>query len=162
MINLDTNTRAGRMLAAGRLTLTFRSPTGTHLTVTAKCRAPKDGQSRWASCPEAEAKIIIFEVPSGGATWNDRIGKMTARGFTAEPGADPTRLWCVRQLLRYAAGQPMPDGLEVREEDLCGCCGRALTDPVSIDRGIGPDCYGRKTGSKHETRKQGPQQRLVA
>jgi hypothetical protein len=31
---------------------------------------------------------------------------------------------------------------------ICGCCGRTLTDPVSITRGIGPICWGRLGGAK--------------
>jgi hypothetical protein len=25
---------------------------------------------------------------------------------------------------------------------ICACCGRALTDPISLERGIGPECWG--------------------
>jgi hypothetical protein len=42
--------------------------------------------------------------------------------------------------------------LSCAEEARCGKCGRALTDPVSIARGIGPECYGASTGSAHETK----------
>lgn len=34
----------------------------------------------------------------------------------------------------------IPVNLEVRHEGTCGKCGRALTHPNSIDRGIGPEC----------------------
>lgn len=34
--------------------------------------------------------------------------------------------------------------MEFWHEGKCGCCGRALTDPVSIARGIGPDCWSRR------------------
>src|SRR5262252_6076133 len=37
----------------------------------------------------------------------------------------------------------MPPHMEVRHEGKCGRCGRKLTVPDSIDRGIGPECYGR-------------------
>ena len=33
--------------------------------------------------------------------------------------------------------------MEFWHEGKCGCCGRPLTDPVSIERGIGPDCWSR-------------------
>lgn len=36
----------------------------------------------------------------------------------------------------------------VLEAIVCGICGRKLTDPVSIERGIGPDCLGKTTGTK--------------
>jgi hypothetical protein len=34
----------------------------------------------------------------------------------------------------------IPSDLEVRHEGRCGRCGRQLTHPDSIDRGIGPEC----------------------
>jgi hypothetical protein len=42
---------------------------------------------------------------------------------------------------------PMPPGLEVRHEGKCGCCGRKLTVPESIDRGIGPECASKMMGA---------------
>jgi hypothetical protein len=37
----------------------------------------------------------------------------------------------------------MPPQMEVRHEGTCGRCGRALTVPESVDRGIGPECFGK-------------------
>jgi hypothetical protein len=34
----------------------------------------------------------------------------------------------------------LKDGYEIRHVGKCGRCGRTLTDPDSINRGIGPDC----------------------
>lgn len=151
LIAVDASTRAGRMLAAGRLTATFRSPTGTHITLTAKCRKPNDS-GKWIGCPLSEAVVVFFEVPNQTG-WNDRVAKLTrSKGIVVDPNADPARAWCVKQLLAFVAGQPTATGLEVFEEECCGRCGRALTDPVSIERGIGPECYGMLTGSEHETK----------
>ena len=36
----------------------------------------------------------------------------------------------------------MPETLEIWHEGRCGRCGRALTVPESIERGIGPECAG--------------------
>lgn len=40
------------------------------------------------------------------------------------------------------------DGLEVYHLGTCGKCGRPLTDPVSIETGLGPKCGGRIGKSK--------------
>lgn len=37
----------------------------------------------------------------------------------------------------------IPTGLEVWHDGRCCRCGRRLTDPESIDRGIGPECYSK-------------------
>jgi hypothetical protein len=36
----------------------------------------------------------------------------------------------------------------VAEMELCGRCGRELTDPESIERGIGPECMKKQTKSR--------------
>lgn len=36
-----------------------------------------------------------------------------------------------------------PDGVEFRHEGRCGRCGRRLTTPESVDRGLGPECAER-------------------
>lgn len=35
----------------------------------------------------------------------------------------------------------LPDNLHVYHEGRCGRCGRLLTTPESIERGLGPECY---------------------
>jgi hypothetical protein len=35
---------------------------------------------------------------------------------------------------------------KIRHEGKCGCCGRKLTTPESLDRGIGPECWSRLNG----------------
>ena len=46
-------------------------------------------------------------------------------------------------LERVWQGHDLPKGFELRHEGKCGRCGRKLTVPESIDRGFGPDCWGR-------------------
>lgn len=42
--------------------------------------------------------------------------------------------------LRHLETGHMPEKLEVWHEGCCARCGRALTDPTSIQRGFGPEC----------------------
>ena len=37
----------------------------------------------------------------------------------------------------------IPDNLHVYHEGRCGKCGKKLTTPESIERGLGPECYKR-------------------
>lgn len=41
---------------------------------------------------------------------------------------------------RLTVGQPLAATVEVWHEGRCGRCGRLLTVPESIERGIGPEC----------------------
>lgn len=153
MIQLDTaNLRAARMMEGGRLVATLRSPTGAHITLKLRCRkAPEKQGGKWLGCTLAEATILFIEVPSDG--WGDRVARVTrSRGFQPDAKADPKRVWAARALLSWLGGFPVAEGLEIMEEERCGKCGRALTDPVSIERGIGPECYGAMTGSQHQAK----------
>lgn len=152
MITLDENTRAGRQLSAGQVTVTFTSPkTGEHITIRAKALA-KDENNKWKPANPAEALFISFDVPNDTG-FGDKVAKITRRaGFVADPQADKARVFCAQQLLRFVAGQPLATGLVAQEAERCGKCGRQLTDPVSIERGIGPECFGGSTGSTHQTK----------
>lgn len=42
----------------------------------------------------------------------------------------------------------VPEQLSIRHEGLCGACGKPLTVPESIDRGFGPECWGKVGGDE--------------
>ncbi len=44
-------------------------------------------------------------------------------------------------ILRHLINCVMPPGVEIYHHGRCGNCGRILTHPESIKRGIGPECY---------------------
>lgn len=44
------------------------------------------------------------------------------------------------KVIRLAVRGKLPDNIEVLHFNKCGRCNRPLTDPVSIKRGIGPEC----------------------
>lgn len=76
--------------------------------------------------------------------------------------ADPLLRYAAQSALRFAwtGTVPTPSNgvVEVVEEAVCGVCGLELTDPVSIERGIGPTCAGKSTGTKTITgRRVSPQ-----
>jgi hypothetical protein len=48
--------------------------------------------------------------------------------------------WALDHLVQRAA---IPPQLEVWHEGRCGRCARRLTDPASLARGLGPECYGK-------------------
>lgn len=142
------DTRLGRMLAGGRLTASMRSKrSGEHVTLTLHAMAKKD---KWNHVPFAEATHVFIKM-GHGEYGSGKIG-------TYYPKTGKLYLDTQDAAWRYAAihtlgaahhGMQDTDKHEVFEESLCGVCGRELTDPVSIERGIGPTCLGAMTGSKH-------------
>ena len=86
----------------------------------------------------------------------DRGGPQTvfARVLAAHLGADPVRLYAenwprkaakLAEQARARGDHPHADELHAALIALmyCANCGRPLVDPVSIERGIGPDCWER-------------------
>lgn len=55
-------------------------------------------------------------------------------------GVDAPSFRAMSYALKNLYDDKIPEALEIRHEGSCGRCGRPLTVPSSIDRGIGPDC----------------------
>lgn len=46
--------------------------------------------------------------------------------------------WACQVVIR---GKMIPERYDIQHAGKCGRCGKKLTDPVSIERGLGPDCW---------------------
>lgn len=59
-----------------------------------------------------------------------------------EEGSKPVRAfnWAVRLI---SSKKTAPEGYTIQHEGCCCRCGRTLTTPESIERGIGPECWER-------------------
>ena len=68
-------------------------------------------------------------------------GLRLTKGSKASDDAPAVRGW--RYFWRHIEAGVLPADIEVRHEGSCGRCGRTLTVPESIDRGIGPECWGK-------------------
>ena len=156
--------RPARMFAA--LVASENKRARMELTVTV---APLDGGT-----PLHRTYAIRKWTPSNGGTgrlfvslpetadWDAGIRPATPLSVNLETGQivagtnDPRNtallIYGARAALTYAktgeAPTPKNGTVAVVESTLCGACGRKLTDPVSIERGIGPECFGKATGSK--------------
>lgn len=63
------------------------------------------------------------------------LGKVTTNGMDSRLGDD------IKAVLMEAAQDPLTAAIRYgKESGECSCCGRELTDPRSIERGIGPIC----------------------
>jgi Family of unknown function (DUF6011) len=75
------------------------------------------------------------------------LGLLTQSGFRTTgkscqgPDSKPARAfaWMVDKVM-FEKKNPATVALEVRHMNKCGRCGRPLTTPESIDRGLGPEC----------------------
>ena len=84
------------------------------------------------------------------------IGSINARGFykpSEKSKVEASRLAVANRTLvwlmtKLTTGQELPEALEIKGESGCARCGRKLTNPDSIDDGLGPICRGKMGKSK--------------
>ena len=76
---------------------------------------------------------VIFSAPEG----QPRTLKLTGKSFaTPDTPCAKAFSWVLDRL----QGKGLPPTVEVWHSGHCGRCGKTLTVPESIERGIGPDC----------------------
>lgn len=68
------------------------------------------------------------------------LGKVVGNRFSAGYGVSAEIREQAEQVLRDPKSAAVAYG---KEYGICSCCGRDLTDPVSVERGIGPICADR-------------------
>lgn len=141
-------TRAGRMLLAGGIEATVTLPNGQHVTfrITSRHRVGRG----WANCaPTDEGAYTNIKVLGQRIGWIN----VTETGWKLTFRTGQVHIKdAARALFGYASrgrGDTDWGAYRVQEASRCGRCLRALTDPVSIEHGIGPECFGRTTGSHH-------------
>ena len=150
----DGGSRASRRLSQGALTVTVSSKkTMRHITLRFRCRR-KSASGKWITVPFAEASHVFVE----DYDW-ETIGTLYPNSgvlFFA-PKTNEAARWCVVAVLRLVNGdRSVERQAEFAPEDICIRCGKPLTDPQSIERGYGPECFGMATQSVAKSTTDGP------
>lgn len=123
---------------AGNATITLESAkTGAHFTY--KIRQALDKETG-----EPVAGLHFVSLLAGADNEADYVYLGIIRNLTAfsltkasKAGEDAPSVKAFRY---FWNARELPPALTVRHEGSCGRCGRKLTVPESIDRGIGPEC----------------------
>jgi hypothetical protein len=124
---------------AGSAVLTLQS-LRTGLRFTYKVRASKNGQGFYVSLlsgPDNENDYSYLGMIREG-----RFELTKASRVTLNTPSVRAFEW-----FWHMVRDGIPTELVVRHEGRCGRCGRTLTVPESIDRGIGPECAGKMGGA---------------
>ena len=129
---LTTVESALEFTTAGNAYLTLRSTrTGTRYTYNVR-----------RTRPHKDPPTFTVSVLSGPDTYRkvgfiDAGGLFRGQGFYAASPPVQAFLWYWDKLHCL---QQLPVDLEVWHDGACGVCGRQLTVPESVERGIGPEC----------------------
>lgn len=131
----------GSFLFAGKACFTLKSrKTGTHFTY--KVSHKKDGDVSFVSLltgpNNTEDYRYLGLLPDNDATRLRGVGRGKS---CAGPEAPSARAF--QFLLDSIWRGQIPEALEIWHEGRCGRCGRVLTVPESIERGIGPECASK-------------------
>ena len=79
---------------------------------------------------------IFFDVTQ----WNNHMQFKHTRGSRISESAQSYRVFAY--IWKHLNAKTLPPQIEIWHEGRCGICGRALTVPESVERGIGPVCAG--------------------
>lgn len=127
-------------IRGGRGMFTMESQvSGTHITYKVGC--PKDLEEG-----KPKPLFIKFLAPDDfyfiGTIWEDKIEyKHSAKARASEDSASVKGLkWLVKHIQQK---KNLPKDMAFWHEGICAVCGRPLTNPESIEAGIGPICAGR-------------------
>jgi hypothetical protein len=114
---------------AGKATLTLKSrKTEKHFTY--RVNVCKD-----------KPTLFFVSVLGGEDQKYNYIGICDEKGFrTTQKSTVPADALCVKAFAYFKNLKTLPYDLQVQHENTCGRCGRQLTHPESIDKGIGPEC----------------------
>jgi hypothetical protein len=133
-----------KFLLAGRALFTVSNPKGDHYTFRVK-----KAESEWpvGSGRMSTSYFVSVKAPGGdypyryiGMLLLDKKILKTTNKSAFLPGSKEYEVaaWACFAVLDQ---KMIPDGYHIEHAGRCGKCGRTLTDPESIQRGIGPECW---------------------
>jgi hypothetical protein len=126
---------------AGNATITLESEK-THHHFTYRVRRAEGTAKRWfvslLNGPDNTANFVYVGLVD--AVTGQLAFRQTAK---AKVSADAPSVRGFKYFWNAVSTERMPKDMIVRHEGKCGRCGRKLTVPESIDRGIGPECAGK-------------------
>jgi Family of unknown function (DUF6011) len=136
---IDNPIDARRFALAGRATLTLKSlVTEKHYTF--RVNKAKKGEVWFVQVLTDGDQYVYMGILRGDGP-SFMLTKKSK--FTEEAPAYKAFKFFADHLI---GAKHLPDKLEVRHEGACGRCARPLTHPLSIDRGIGPECWAAMGG----------------
>jgi len=138
---LKTEDTKGYALAGKALLTIENAETGNHFTYQIR---HKDGKPAFVAVLTGQDNTSDFTfigtvfVEENGAVSPYRHSNKSRMTETAQSVAAFKWVWT-----RIMTGRELPENVHVYHHGYCGRCGKLLTVPESIQRGLGPECAAR-------------------
>lgn len=128
-----------QFFTAGKAIFTVDNGKGDHYTYRVDRTPPKDNY------PEAWlVKLLTGPNNTRDYTYLGKLNPTTGQVTLTQKSryqADTTPVRVVQWALnRVWEAKNLPEGYQIRHEGRCGRCGAPLTNPKSLDTGLGPEC----------------------
>lgn len=137
---LTTADTAKAYMLAGNATVTIRS-IPTQMRYTFKIRQAKPTERNNWRTDQYFVNLLIGQDNESDYAYMGMIRKGIFQLTTASKYNETTTpVKAFRWVFDRLQNGIMPDKLEIWHEGTCGRCGRKLTVPESVERGIGPEC----------------------
>lgn len=127
-------------ICAGNATFTIHNDKGTHFTYRVKHAGRGNSLDR-----TSPLFVSVLTGPCNetaytymGIVTKDGYVKLTAKSHFKDDSLSVKVLRHFLYLLRE--GKTIPEGYGIHHEGKCLRCGRKLTTPESVERGLGPEC----------------------
>lgn len=135
-------------ITAGNAYFTLRSKkTGTRYTF--RVNKPKDDDNQKTYRPANLVERYFVALLSGPQNTDDYtyLGMIQDNVFrltkASRMNMDSTPVKAFSWAFARLVQRELPEQLEIWHDGRCGRCGRKLTVPESVERGIGPECAGK-------------------
>jgi hypothetical protein len=147
-----------QLFTAGRAVLTFHNPeTDNHITLKCQQWKKRNADGKMERLP----KFTIFVSLLGDKEQGMHLGgyfHQDQNKWLIGKGVDPkSQLGKVISFLKSSYEDPMTlrqKGVNLLHEGKCCRCALPLTNPASIERGLGDDCHAYTFGTDNKKRKE--------
>jgi hypothetical protein len=148
----------GDLVRTGQALVTLRNPEGLHLVYRLRKReawvdrrgVERPAEGYWLDCREAGHDWVAVGIASQNGTISRTARSTDDRAIRYGAAILLRALVEDTRTITTAAGRVYT----LHVEDRCARCGEELTDPLSIEDGIGPTCYRNEHGHPRPTLRQ--------
>ena len=127
-------------LRSGKAIFTVSNGKGEHYTYRVKRKEDREDATKFVYFVQLlTGPNNMKDYTYVGLLASDRLEFIITKGSQTTRQSLSVKVFC--WMLRILGGYTtLPEGYKIQNEGRCGRCAKRLTDPLSIETGIGPEC----------------------